>query len=93
MDTRVGHFRRYSRQSIREILQANGFTIEKMVYVDSLGALITLLFKLSRNKDGVPSEKSLILFDKYIFPVSCLFDRFLNRIFGKNIFVIARKNG
>jgi SAM-dependent methyltransferase len=93
MDTRVGHFRRYSRHSIREILQANGFHIEKLVYVDSLGALITLMFKLSRNKDGMPSEKSLILFDKYIFPVSCFFDRFLNRIFGKNIFVIARKNG
>jgi SAM-dependent methyltransferase len=92
MDTRVGHFRRYSRKSIRRILTQNDFRIEKLIYVDSVGALLTLMFKLARNRSGAPSEKSLVLFDKYFFPISCFLDKFFSQIFGKNIFVIARKN-
>lgn len=92
MDSRVGHFRRYSRKSLKSICQSNGFDIEKIVYVDSLGVLITLMFKVFGDKNGVPSERSLIFFDKYIFPTSCFFDRFLNHLAGKNLFLIARKN-
>lgn len=91
MDTRVGHFRRYSRKSITKICESNGFRIEKSTYVDSVGAFITLIFKLSGNKNGVPSKKSLIFFNNYLFPISCFLDKFLGRIFGKNIFVVARK--
>lgn len=91
MDTRVGHFRRYSRRSIRKICKKNGFCIEKFVYVDSLGALATILFKISRNQNGMPSEKSLQFYDTYAFPISRIVDKALGHIFGKNIFLVARK--
>ena len=92
MDTRVGHVRRYSRKSLRRICEENGLYVERIFFVDSLGALVTLVFKLIGNTSGTPSGKSLIFFDKYLFPISCVFDRFFNRLFGKNLFLVARHN-
>jgi hypothetical protein len=51
--------------------------------MDSLGFLATLVFKWFGNREGNVNQQGLILFDRYIFPVSLLLDRALSRFFGK----------
>jgi SAM-dependent methyltransferase len=94
MDLEVGHVRRYSKSDLkRKVLQA-GFEIEVLNYNDSLGFFATLLVKAMgyRERANLGSPKSLLFYDKYVFPMS----RFLVRvglrfIVGKNLILIARK--
>lgn len=91
MDRRVGHVRRYTKKSLRSVLEKSGYSISEIRYVDSLGALVTLVFKMLRNKSGLPSRSSVKLYDKFIFPISKNIDRATNRLVGKNLFAVARR--
>jgi len=94
MDIEVGHVRRYSKSKLkRKVLQA-GFEIKVLNYNDSLGFFATLLVKVMgyRQKANLGSPKSLVFYDKYVFPVSRFLDRIGFRyIVGKNLILIARK--
>lgn len=91
MDRRVGHVRRYTKKSLRSVLEKSGYSISEIQYVDSLGVLVTLVFKILRNKSGLPSTSSVKLYDKFIFPISKNIDRATNRLVGKNLFAVARR--
>ncbi len=91
MDDIVGHFRRYERTCLRALLEQAGLEVEQMNYRDSLGAIVTLLYRYLPNRDGQPSSSSLKLYDRVIFPLSRLLDFFLHGTLGKNIFIVARK--
>ena len=91
MDKMVGHRRRYTRAGLEKLVQATGFHVDRAVYVDSLGFLATLVYKWFGNREGNVNQQGLILFDRYIFPVSLLFDRVFSRLFGKNVFVCAHR--
>jgi SAM-dependent methyltransferase len=91
MDKKVGHVRRYTRKTLSGLITRAGFQIEKLEYADSLGFLATLAYKMFGSKTGDLNEKSIILFDKVIFPISRLLDRVAKVMFGKNVLVVARK--
>lgn len=91
MDRRVGHVRRYTKKSLRSVLEESGYSISEIRYVDSLGALVTLVFKMLRNKTGQPSRNSVIIYDKFIFPISKIIDRATGQLVGKNLFAVARR--
>ena len=91
MDTAVGHFRRYTKKNLINKVTNAGFTVVQCEYVDSLGILATLLYKLSGNSKGSINIKALKFYDYYIFPLSRICDRALRRIAGKNIFVVCEK--
>lgn len=91
MDDKVEHYRRYTRKSMEEVFTKAGFRIQSCFYQDSAGFFITLLFKLIGNKDGTVSTKSLVIYDRFIFPVSKIFDFLFSRFFGKNVFIYARR--
>lgn len=65
--------------------------MDREEYMDSLGFLATLVFKWFGNREGNVNQRGLILFDRYIFPVSLLLDRALSRLFGKNVLVGAHR--
>ena len=94
MDLEVGHVRRYSKSELkRKVLQA-GFEIKVLNYNDSLGFFATLLVKVMgyRKKANLGSTKSLLFYDKYMFPISRFLDRVGFRfLVGKNLLLIARK--
>ncbi len=92
MDRRVGHFRRYTKKGLRDVIEKSGYSISEIRYVDSLGFLVTLIFKIVGNRSGTPSRGSVKLFDKFLFPVSTRIDRVTNRLVGKNLFAVARRN-
>mgnify|MGYP000745252879 CR=1 FL=1 len=91
MDKKVGHFRRYNFKMVENLAQKTNFNIEKLQYVDSLGFFITLLYKFIGNKDGDIDKRSIMFYDKIIFPISQKLDMILNKYIGKNIYVILKK--
>ena len=94
LDSRVGHYRRYSKKELRTKLNESGFIVEKITYVDSLGFFAALLTKFLGygGKVGLGGERSLKLYDRFVFPISKLLDKIgLKNVLGKNLFCIARK--
>ena len=91
MDDRVGHYRRYTKRTLSQKLQAAGYRVSAARYCDSLGFVLSILFKLFGSRSGEPSSRSLRMFDRYVLPVSTLCDVPLHALFGKNVFVAASK--
>lgn len=91
MDAKVGHVRRYTRDTLVARVISAGFSVERVAYVDSLGFFATLLFKLVGNKHGSVSRTALKLYDRFVFPLSRILDTITGRWFGKNLLLLARK--
>ena len=93
LDHKVGHFRRYTKRELESKLLNSGYEVEKIEYVDSLGVLAALLTKAIgyKNQAGLGSTRSLLIYDKVIFPISKVLDQmFMKHVLGKNLFVRAR---
>lgn len=93
MDLKVGHYRRYSRNHLMNIVKKSGYEVTFCEYVDSLGFFAALLFRLLRlDSDMATNTLVLRMYDKVILPISLLFDRLgAKRVFGKNVILIAKK--
>jgi SAM-dependent methyltransferase len=91
MDRKVGHVRRYSRARMKRLLTGAGLKIETIRYADSIGFLATLAYKLFGDRTGAITAKSVGWFDRIAFPVSLILDRLVHPVFGKNLWVRARK--
>ena len=95
MDEAVGHFRRYEFKEIKMKCEIAGFKIKKIHYVDSIGFFASLAIKFFgyNINDGLGSKKSIKFYDKYIFPISKIFDMIgFKYLFGKNLLIIAKKS-
>ena len=90
-DDRVGHKRRYTQESLKDIVARSGFRVENAYYVDSIGFLLAHLFRFIGSKDGSLNTAHLIIFDRVIFPMSCAMDMICRRLFGKNVYLVAQK--
>ncbi len=91
MDKKVGHYRRYSKSSLLALLQQSNFEVVEVKYADSAGFFASLLYKFIGNKSGDLNIKTLIFYDKYIFPLSQLLDKVVSNFFGKNIYIVVEK--
>jgi len=91
MDERVGHLRRYRRHDLRAKVEAAGFDVATNDYVDSLGFLATLVYRMTGPSSGAIDRGALRAYDRYVFPVSRRLDRALRHVIGKNLLLIARK--
>jgi SAM-dependent methyltransferase len=92
MDVKVGHYRRYRRYPLERLLKRAGFIVVQSRYVDSLGFFATLAFMIIGSKVGDISIKNVTFYDKYLFPISLFLDHFFHKFFGKNVFVLCKKN-
>ena len=91
MDDHVGHFRRYRRKPLIHVLQSVGFEVSQGRYVDSLGFLAALVYKLVGDRSGSVSPGSVALYDCVIFPLSRVIDFLSVGSFGKNMAIVATK--
>ena len=95
MDKEIGHVRRYTRSELKSKVLAAGFTIESITYDDFIGFFASLVVKIIGYKNGanLGSKRSLIFYDKVIYPISRLLDFFgFNYLLGKNLILIAIKD-
>ena len=94
LDEKVGHYRRYEYNELKEKCKKVGLTIEKLHFADSLGFFASLVLKIfGFDKDrGLGSVSSLRFYDKWLMPMSIFLDIFgFKYLFGKNIILLARK--
>ena len=91
MDAKVGHVRRYRKDTLCSAVTAGGFAIDRVGYVDSLGFAATLAFKLLGNGSGDVNRTALKLYDRAILPLSLAVDVVTRQWFGKNLLLIAYK--
>ena len=101
-DASVGHHRRYDKKEILFKLDAAGFEVTKIFYVDSLGFFASFAARIFGYKGSteldektanyhVTDARVLIFYDRLIYRVSRLLDFIGFRyILGKNIFVVAK---
>jgi SAM-dependent methyltransferase len=90
LDTKVGHFRRYTRRTLTQCVAAAGLTVaQRAEYADSMGFFVTLMFKLIGNNKGDINKPALVFFDRVLFPVGRFFDKVVHKLFGKNVFIIV----
>ena len=92
LDRKVGHFRRYKKKELINKVQAAGFTVENCFYSDSIGVLASFALILVgfRNKSGLGSKRSMIFYDRMIYPISKTLDAIgFRKVIGKNLFLFA----
>jgi SAM-dependent methyltransferase len=90
LDDKVCHHRRYTKKTLRTLVRSR-FSIEKVQYVDSLGFIAALTFRLLRKDSTSLTAKSIGWYDKWVFPLSRMLDILFHRFLGKNVFVICKK--
>ena len=96
LDASLGHYRRYMKKELVDKLQSAGFQVEKIYYADSIGFFAWLYTKainsVSGSSNALSNGNSLYIYDTFIFPLSKFLDAIgLRYLFGKNLFVIAKK--
>ena len=91
IDARSGHFRRYTAEELRAVVEAADFDIVHIGYVDRLGMLPYWLNYRVLNKAGV-SGGSMWAFDRLFVPATRTAERFLRRVpAGKNLVCCATR--
>ena len=93
LDVSVGHYRRYTKKELIYKTTSAGFEIEKCVWNDSIGILASLCLKIFgfKGKSGLGSKRSLIIYDRAVYPISWLLDKLVfKKIIGKNLLLIAK---
>lgn len=93
MDRHVGHYRRYSVATLSPLLLKAGLSIERMIYVDSIGVATSFIYKCFIRRSGEPNPFLIRFYDKWIFPMSTRIDLLTQHRFGKNLYMVARKHG
>jgi hypothetical protein len=69
-------------------VRAAGFRVLRSEYVDSAGFAAALLYRLA-GRDGAISRRSVVLYDRFVFPFSRAVDRVTHLYFGKNVLLVA----
>jgi SAM-dependent methyltransferase len=91
LDEKLCHHRRYTKKTLRRLVEQEGFVIEDARYADSLGFIATLVFRLLNRSASTLTATSIRFYDHCLFGPSRVLDRLFDRWFGKNVYVRCRK--
>jgi SAM-dependent methyltransferase len=88
-DKQIGHFRRYSKNELSDLVTSVGFTLVDAHYFDLIGIIPWYInFVLLRNS---MSSGGVSLYDKLIVPVMKRLERAVPPPLGKNVLLIGKK--
>lgn len=90
-DKAIGHYRRYTKKTLRKIIDVNKLKEIKMFYLEISGMGLLLFNKILLGKK-YPSKKIIWTWDGIFILVSRILDRILFYSFGKTIVGIWQKN-
>jgi SAM-dependent methyltransferase len=85
-DKSVGHIRRYSKRTLRSLMPS-GWIEKKLVYLDSIGVLLSLANALAL-RQSLPSRLQLAIWDRLCVPLSRVVDCVLLGSFGKSVLAV-----
>lgn len=88
-DSKIGHYRRYDRRGLRAACPAE-LTLERMVYLDSVGMLASLANRLLLSQ-ATPTQGQIQFWDSALVRMSRFVDPFVFHRIGKSILAVMRK--
>jgi SAM-dependent methyltransferase len=91
LDEKVCHYRRYTKTTLRRLVEQEGFAIEHVRYADCLGFIAALVFRLFNRSASTVTATAISVYDRFLFPPSRVLDKLFGRWFGKNVYVRCRK--
>ena len=90
-DKAIGHFRRYTKKSLREAAPADaGLELVRLSYLDTVGLLASLGNRLVL-KSAMPNPRQIALWDRVMVRMSRLVDPVLGYTLGKSVLGVWRK--
>ena len=95
LDRHVGHFRRYSKKRLTELMSMAELKIVQMCYTDTLGVAATLTIKILGYKGSlkIGGIRSMLLYDRFVHPLSKSLDWVgFKHLIGCNIMLVAQRN-
>lgn len=88
-DKQVGHYRRYSKSLLTEVVPKT-LRERRLYYVDSVGALASLGNKLAL-RSPMPTRRQLMFWDRVLIPLSRIVDPLIRHTAGKTIIGVWQK--
>lgn len=90
IDRQLGHYRRYTREALRELAVATGLHIGKVRYMNAIG-----FFGWWTNahifRREAQSARQIAFFDRYVVPLSSRLESLVAPPFGQSLLVVLRK--
>ena len=83
-DQAIGHFRRYSRETLRQAGDVPGLELKRIFFMESMGILLLLVNKLLMRKP-YPTIRQVLFWDRMVVPLSRITDSLFFHSFGKTI--------
>jgi SAM-dependent methyltransferase len=90
IDRNLGHYRRYSKSSMRELAEAAGFQIRTLRYMNSVGCIGWWMNARVFRREA-QSEGQIRLFDKVVVPVLERVEGWMAPPFGQSLFVVLER--
>jgi SAM-dependent methyltransferase len=88
-DRAIGHFRRYSKATLRAAAPP-GLTLVRLSYLDAAGMLLSLGNRLVL-RSAMPTHRQIAFWDGWVVPVSRRLDPVLGHAVGKSVLGVWRK--
>lgn len=96
-DEMLGHYRRYNKKNLTEIVNTDKYVIKDIWYQDIIGILGSLyFFKIKKTKlastDGVQLVKNQgNVYDKYVIPFESFIEKFMRFPLGLSLTTVLQK--
>lgn len=91
LDEKLCHYRRYTKTSLRHLVEQEGFAIERVRYADCLGFIAALVFRLLNRRASTVTATAISFYDRWLFVPSRVLDKLFGRSFGKNVYVLCKR--
>ncbi len=89
LDKKLGHYRRYSKRELVEVVSSAGFTVKKVKYFDVAGIIpwyiAFVILKLSATQSNVS------MYDNFVVPIMNRIERVITPPIGKNLILVGQK--
>jgi SAM-dependent methyltransferase len=82
-DAAIGHYRRYSKKSLKDAGPSNG-QLTTLAYLDCMGVLASIGNRILL-KQAAPTERQIAIWDRYLVPISLRLDPVLGFKIGKSV--------
>jgi len=90
-DSEAGHYRRYMKSTLSQVLRGAGFHLVYLSYFNAIGAMswwaASTILRL--NMKSRESERAIIAYDKLLVPIARLGDPFLRPFMGQSLIAVA----
>ncbi len=90
LDDAFGHFRRYTRPTLRSAIEAAGLEPVRMHYMNAVGVVPWFIAgRIARRRTLRPAD--VRLYDRFVTPIVSRIERLVTPPFGQSILAIARR--